>query len=350
MLLKDLTALSGPSGHENEVRDALRAQAMKLGAQVKCDTMGNVIAHKPGTDSDKPHIMLAAHMDEVGFIVKSATDDGLLRMDCVGGIDPRVIVSKRVLVGDKKIKGVIGAMAIHLQSREDMERVLGYDGLYIDIGAKDKAEAQQLAPVGTYVIFDSDYVEFGKGLVKARALDDRVGCLTLLQVLKKSTYTGDITCVFTVQEEVGLRGAQIAAHRVAPDIAFVLEGTASNDLGDVKSDTMKVTRVGEGVAISFMDRASIADKNMLAFAIDTAKKEDIAWQYKQLMTGGNDAGAIQQSRGGVRTLTLSVPCRYIHSPSSVASLSDIAAQQALVLAMLERLNTDCPFEKTACKA
>ena len=169
MLLKELTLLSGPLGHEDEVRAFLKKEAAARGAQVRCDAIGNVIAYRKGVNPDKPHVMIAAHMDEVGFIIRSATDDGLLRIDCVGGIDPRVIVSKRVRVGDEKIPGVIGAMAIHLQTAADMERVLDYDGLYIDIGAKDKEEAQRVAPVGTYAVFDSDYVEFGEGLVKAKA-------------------------------------------------------------------------------------------------------------------------------------------------------------------------------------
>lgn len=349
MLLKELTQLAGPSGHEDAVRAFIRKEAQERGAQVTCDAMGNVLAYKKGTNPQKPHVMLAAHMDEVGFIVKSATEEGLLRMDCVGGIDPRVIVSKRVLVGENKIPGVIGAMAIHLQTPQDMQRVLGYDALYIDIGAKDKKEAERVAPVGTYVVFDSDYVEFGRDLVKAKALDDRVGCAAMLRVLAQSTYDGDITCAFTVQEEVGLRGAQVAAYRVAPDLAIVLEGTTSNDLGDIKSDALKVSRVGAGVAVSFMDRTSIANRALLSYVTDVAGKEGIAWQYKQLMTGGNDAGEIHKSRAGVPSVTLSVPCRYIHSPASVASLRDIDAQQALVLAVLDALRVNCPFEKTAQK-
>lgn len=349
MLLKKLTQLRGATGHENEVRAFLREEAAARGAQVTCDTMGNVFAFKKGTNSQKPHVMLAAHMDEVGFIICGATDDGFLRMQCVGGIDPRVIVSKRVLVGDAKLPGVIGAMAIHLQTRADMERVLGYGDLYIDIGAKDKQEAEKHAPIGTYAVFDSDYVEFGDALVKVKALDDRVGCLALLRALSESTYDGDLTCAFTVQEECGLRGAKIAAYRVKPDLCLVLEGTTSNDLGMVPSDTLKVTRVGKGVAVSFMDRSSIANRPLLDYVTAVASGAGIPWQYKQLASGGNDAGEIHKSRAGVPCVTLSVPCRYIHSPSSVASLRDIEAQQALVLAVLGALLENCPFTKIAGK-
>lgn len=345
MLLKELTLLSGPSGHEDEVRAFLKKEAAARGAQVRCDAIGNVIACKKGVNPDKPHVMIAAHMDEVGFIIRSATDDGLLRIDCVGGIDPRVIVSKRVRVGDEKIPGVIGAMAIHLQTAADMERVLDYDGLYIDIGAKDKEEAQRVAPVGTYAVFDSDYVEFGEGLVKAKALDDRVGCLAALRALSESEYDGDLTCVFTAQEECGLRGAEVAAYRVKPDLALVLEGTASNDMGMTPSDTLKVTRVNKGVAVSFMDRTSIVNRPLFDFVTKTADAAGIPWQIKQLMTGGNDAGPIHKSRAGVPSVVLSTPCRYIHSPACVASYKDMQSQQELVLAVLRALKNDCPFGK-----
>lgn len=345
MLLKELTLLSGPSGHEDEVRAFLKKEAAARGAQVRCDALGNVIAYKKGANPDKPHVMIAAHMDEVGFIIRSATEDGLLRIDCVGGIDPRVIVSKRVRVGDDKVPGVIGAMAIHLQTEEDFARVLGYDGLYIDIGAKDKEEAERIAPVGTYAVFDSDYVEFGEGLVKAKALDDRVGCLAALRALSESEYEGDLTCVFTTQEECGLRGAQVVGYRVKPDVAIVLEGTASNDLGMTPSDMLKVTRVNKGVAISFMDRTSIVNRPLFDYVTKTATDAGIPWQIKQLMTGGNDAGPIHKSRAGVPSIVLSTPCRYIHSPSCVASFADMKAQQDLVLAILKRLNSDCPFGK-----
>ncbi len=344
MLLKELTALFGVTGHEDAVCAYVKEAAKPLCDAVTCDTMGSVYAFKKGKNPNLPHVMLSAHMDEVGFIVKGATDKGLLRFDCAGGIDARVIVSKRVLVGDSRVPGVIGAKAIHLQSAADMQKVLGYDKLYIDVGVKTKDEALKLCPVGAYAMFDSEYVEFGDELVKAKALDDRVGCLALLRALRESAYEGDLTCAFTVQEEVGLRGAEVAGYRVKPDLAIVLEGTTSNDLGDVP-DHMKVTRVGKGVAISFMDRTSIADKGLVRFATGVADENGIAWQYKQFLSGGNDAGAIHQSRGGVPCVTFSVPCRYIHSPASVASLRDIRAQQELVLKCLEAMNAKCPVRK-----
>ena len=335
MLLKQMTDLFGVTGHEDAVRAFVREAAAPLCDKVTCDTMGSVYAFRKGSNPNLPHVMLDAHMDEVGFIVTGATDKGLLRIDCAGGIDPRVIVSKRVLVGDDRVPGVIGAKAIHLQSAADMQKVLGYDKLYIDVGARKKDEALKLCPVGTYAMFDSEYVEFGDALVKAKALDDRVGCVAMLRALKESDYQGDLTCAFTVQEEAGLRGAKVAAYRVKPDLAIALEGTTSNDLGDVPSH-LRVCRVGAGVAISFMDRASVSSRPVWQKLRDAAEEEGVAWQFKQSVSGGNDAGAIQLSREGVPTGVLSVPCRNIHSGASVAAFSDIEAQYRLADSYLRR--------------
>ena len=346
MLLKELTDLRGVSGDETAVRVAIQAVVTPLCDEVTVDTMGNLIAVRTGTDAALPHIMLAAHMDEVGLIVMSATEEGLLRIQPVGGVDPRVIVSKRVLVGEAAVPGVIGAKAIHLQSESDRSKVLQYDKLFVDVGASTRAQAESLCPPGSFISFASDYVEFGDRRVKAKALDDRVGCLALMRALRESAYPGKLTCVFTVQEEVGLRGARIAAWRVAPDLALVLEGTTCNDLGDV-AHALQVTRQGQGVALSFMDRSVIAHAGLLKTITGIADAHGIPWQYKQYVAGGTDAGAIQQSRGGVPCAVLAVPCRYIHSPASTAHLDDIAAQQTLLLACLEAFARQSPIPQHA---
>ncbi|HOQ63682.1 MAG TPA: M42 family peptidase, partial [Clostridia bacterium] len=187
MDLRTLTEAFGPSGQENEVRKLILDAAAKLCGDVSVDRSGNVICRKRGGDPGKPSVTFAAHMDEIGFIVTGHTDDGLLRFQPVGGVDPRVAVSKWVLVGPERVKGVIGAMAIHLQTKADRERVLDYDALYIDIGAKEQKEAEKLCPLGSYAVFDTPYTEFGDGFVAARALDDRVGCLSLLRIRKAIT-------------------------------------------------------------------------------------------------------------------------------------------------------------------
>jgi len=332
MVLKELCALSGLSGNEGAVRDYI-VNYIGDRAEVTIDRIGNVIARKKGTNGKK--VTLAAHMDEVGLIVVGINEDGLLSFRPVGGIDPRVLVSKPVLVGEDMVPGVIGAKAIHLQSPEERKQALPVKQLYIDIGASDKKEAARLVSPGDYVTFDSEWIEFGTGMVKARALDDRVGVMTMLSVLEED-YPCDVTCAFTVQEELGTRGARCAALTSGEaDALIVLEGTTANDAGGIDEE-MQVCKVGKGVAVSFMDRASIANVKLYAALNAIAEEEDIPHQVKQFVSGGNDAGTFQTYAGPKATCVLSVPVRYIHSPSSAAAFSDIEAQYRLVDAFLRR--------------
>ena len=335
MDLKRLTDAFGPSGCEREVRALIMKEARKVCEDVSLDRMGNVICRKRGRDRTKPRVALAAHMDEVGFIITGYTDDGLLRFRPVGGMDPRVAVSKWVVIGQDRLPGVIGALAIHLQSAQDREKVLDFEKLYIDIGEKDKEEAKKLCPLGSYAVFDTPYTLFGDGFVCAKALDDRVGCQSLLEALT-ADYAGDLCCVFVTQEEVGLRGSKTAAFLTQPDIAIILEGTSANDLGDVE-ERDRVCVPGEGVAVSFMDHASIGDKDLFQKLIALAQGEGIPHQIKRGVTGGNDAGSFQRTGGGARTCVLSVPCRYIHSGVTAAKLSDIKAQADLARAFISSL-------------
>lgn len=334
MDLKTLCEIHAPSGDEKQLRRALLEEARALCGEenVRIDRMGNVLCFKKGTEVGRPHVCVSAHMDEVGFIILAAADDGLLQFRPIGGIDPRVVVSKRVLVGEDRLPGVIGAMAIHLQSKADRERVLDYDGLYIDIGAKDKDEALAKCPPGTYAYFDTPYTPFGDGFVCAKALDDRVGCYNLLRLMRES-YPGDATFAFVTQEEVGLRGSSGAAYTVRPDICINLEGTAANDIGCVESPD-EVCRAGEGVAVSFMDRSSVYQRRLFKKLLALADSQGIAHQVKRGVTGSNDAANYQRAAAGALACTLSVPCRYIHSGASVCCLSDIDAQFALTRAFL----------------
>lgn len=338
MLLKEITALRGPSGWEDEARDAIRREAETIlkdkEGRIYSDTMGSLYAYRKGTDSAKPHVMLAAHMDEVGLIIRFAGEDGLLRFDCVGGVDPRCVVSKRVLVGKDSVPGVIGVKAIHLMSEEDRKKAPDYDNIFIDVGAKTKEEAEKLCPPGSYATFESEYVEFGDGFVKAKALDDRAGCMILLDVMKNSGYAGDMTCVFTVQEEVGLRGARVAARKVRPDKAIVIDTTTANDMGMVDSHK-QVTRCGDGPALTFMDRRAIILQRMRELAMDAARKHELPVQIKRGNSGGTDAGEIHLTGEGIETLVIVIPCRYCHSPVNVCKLSDLSAARELAMAVLD---------------
>ena len=334
MDLKTLTEINAPAGHEQPIRRALLEELKAKGHTPYIDRMGNVIVVKEGNGpAPRKRVMVAAHMDEVGLIVTGHAEGGFLKVNQAGGIDPRVLISKRVLVGDDNIPGVIGAVAIHLQSPADRARVMGYRDITVDIGANDKGEAERKAPVGTYISFDTPYVEYGDGYACGKAFDDRVGCYTILRLLEEELPC-DLIAAFVSEEEVGCRGAAGAAFSQEPDIGIVLEGTTCNDLGDIP-EVAQVCQAGKGVAVSFMDGASIANRDLFKKALAVGEKEGIAHQVKASVSGGNDGGAIQRAREGVPVVVLSVPCRYIHSPSTVVKLSDVEAQFELCRALLK---------------
>lgn len=330
MLLKELCSLCAPSGWEDEARKFI-LENIPAG-EVTIDTMGNVIVHKKG---EGKKIMVAAHMDEVGFIVSGFTDEGFVRFKTVGGILTTVLVSKKVVLGEKKVPGIISAKAVHLQKRDEREKLIPMSELYIDIGAKNKEEAQKLLDLGDYGTFDGEYTEFGDGLVKSKALDDRVGCAVLLELMRNE-YKNDMYFVFTVQEEVGLRGAMIAANRIRPDLALVIEGTTCSDVYGTKPHET-VTNIGGGAVMTAMDRAAVSDREYFELIKAVAARENIPLQIKRTSMGGTDAGSIQRSGGGTKTAVLAVPCRYIHSPVSVMSKKDFDSVGRLAAAVLKEL-------------
>ncbi|MCK9216436.1 MAG: M42 family metallopeptidase [Firmicutes bacterium] len=319
MLLKRLTMANGVSGNEDEVRNIIIEEIREHVDEIKTDRLGNVIAIKKGKEGF-PRVMLAAHMDEVGMIVRSIDDGGFIRFSLVGGIDERILVSKQVLIGKDRIHGVIGAKAIHLQDKNERNTPLKIKQLYIDIGAKSKEEAEKLVKKGDYVAFDSEFIEFGGNLIKAKALDDRAGCGVLIDLLKEE-YDVEIYGVFTVQEEIGLRGAKVAAYNADPSFAIVFEGTLCSDISEVPEHS-HITKLGKGPALSLMDSYTIFSKKLNQCIHETAVENNIKIQYRQPSPGGNDAGEIHLTKEGIPCAALSVPCRYIHSPSSIMSLED----------------------------
>lgn len=334
-LLKTLCAIDGVSGDEGQVRDFIRAQAQPYADAIRTDPLGNLIVLKKGQRPAANKLLLCAHMDEVGIIVTRATEDGFLKFDFVGGVDRRVAFGKQVVLGPNRIPGVIGLKAIHLLTKEETKKVPKTDTLAIDIGASSREEALALVPLGTYGAFVSTPEEFGDGLFKARAIDDRVGCAVMLELLKEELPL-DVTFAFTAQEEVGTRGAFAAAFSVTPDVALVLETTTAADLPGV-DDHMRVCSPGKGPVISYMDGGTIYDRALFHTLCDLADRHEIPWQTKEYIAGGNDARTIQRTKGGVRVAALSAAVRYLHAPSSVGSIRDFEDMLRLTRLFLEHM-------------
>ena len=275
----------------------------------------------------KGPVLLCAHMDEVGLIVTHVTEEGFLKFDFVGGVDRRVAIGKPVVLGPDRVPGVVGIKAIHLVSRDEEKKVPKTDAFYLDIGARDREEALSRVEPGTYGSFVCTPEEFGEGLFKAKAIDDRVGCAVLLKLLEEDLPM-DVVFVFTAQEEVGTRGAFGAAFSVAPETALVLETTTAADLPGVEGHR-RVCAPGRGPVISYMDGGTIYDRGLFEDLRRLAEDNGIPWQTKEYIAGGNDARTIQRSRAGVRVAALSAAVRYLHAPASVGSLADFEDMLAL---------------------
>ena len=322
-LLKELCAADGVSGFESPIRHLIAEKCKPYADEMHVDNMGNLIVFKKGKKHNAPKLMIAAHMDEVGFLVTKIEDTGVLRFQEAGGVNPRVTLGRRVLVGENHVPGVTGLKAYHLVSKEEEKKTPSISQMYIDIGAESKEEAEKLVKLGDYVAFDSDFVRFGEGRkrIKAKAIDDRVGCAQMIKLMEKDLPM-DVTFVFTVQEEVGLRGAKAAAFNLGPDVALILEGTTSADMPGV-DDAKKVTLVGGGPVLGCVDTGTIYDRRLFDMLRDMADEAGIPWQIKNYIAGGTDAAVIQRSRAGVRVANISTPVRMLHAASTVADKNDM---------------------------
>ena len=333
-LLEKLCLINGTSGDEGKVREFIISQ-IEGHCNYTVDPLGNIIAYKKGKSAAKNKVMVSAHMDEVGMIVTSVKSDGTLTVSPVGGVDPRVVIGRPVRVGDNDIAGVIGAKAVHNLSADEKKKAPKFSALYADIGADDKASAEKLVSLGDRVHFDSEFLRFGDGFVKGKAIDDRFGCCVMIELIQSEL---EYDCVFTfvVQEEVGLRGARTAAYTVAPDFAIVLEATTAADI-PLASGEKRCCELGKGAVVSHMDRSTIYDRELYNISQNAASEHNIGWQTKTMVAGGNDSGAIHISRGGVRTMAISAPCRYLHSPSCTVKISDLEYCHRLAKIMLEKM-------------
>lgn len=332
-LLKRLCTARGISGSEEAVRDLIINEVKPYADSMEVTPLGNLIVFKKGNKRPKTRLMLNAHMDEVGMIVTCITEEGLLKFNPVGGMDRRVLCGKAVTVGSG-VAGVIGAKPIHLLEEEEKGKSVPLKDLYIDVGAGDRNEAEQYVTPGDPVTFDSVF-DTSHGMVKSRALDDRAGCAILIDMIR-GELEYDMTFVFAVQEEIGLRGSTTAAYSVHPQAAIVVEATTAADVAGVEKGK-QVCRVGAGPVISFMDRHTIYDKEYYRMAFSAAEKAGVKCQSKQAVAGGNDAGAIHVSRGGVRTIAVSLPCRYLHSAVGMISQEDFKAARKLISVLAAKI-------------
>ena len=306
---------------------------IKDNCEYKVDALGSIIAFKKGKKRTNKKVMICAHMDEVGFIITDITDDGYLKFAPVGGIDARIVADRKVTINN--INGVIGLKPIHLLSSDEKEKAVSFKNLFIDIGAKDKSDAEKFVSLGDFAYFSSDYYEFGEGFIKAKALDDRIGCMLMIELIN-STLEYDTYFCFNVQEEVGLRGSKCTSFDIQPDISVILESTTAADLCGVTGGD-RVCVLGDGPVISFMDGRTVYDKTLYKLARKTADDNNIPAQTKTAIAGGNDAGSIQTSGKGSKVIAISLPSRYIHSSSSVVKSEDIENTRKLLNKLLPKL-------------
>ena len=340
-LLEKLCAACAVSGDEGEVRKIVRAELKPLEDQgsITCqvDALGNLLVTRPGlTDGKRLRVMLAAHMDEVGLMLTGEDGDGLYRFERIGGIDPRQLPGKPVLIGKDHIPGVIGAKPIHLTTADERSHSLSVDNLRVDIGPEAKK-----VKVGDRAAFATPLTRLGPSL-RAKALDDRLGVAILIELIRNAPEQIDLLAAFTVQEENGLRGAQVASYAFDPDLAFVLDATPANDLPmwDGSENTRYNTRLDGGPAIYVADGNALHDPRLVRFLLETGDVLGIPYQVRQPGSGGTDAGAIHKQRSGIPSASISVPHRYSHTSASIARKADWEHTLQLLQGALERLTPE----------
>lgn len=342
-LIEALALEFGPSGCECRVRDMIKARAEAVADKTVVDRVGNLICRMSfGRAEDRKRVMLCAHIDEVGFMIDGIRSDGMLTFGCVGGIDPSVLAGRKVTVGNEEAlySGLTCSKAIHHKEKEEREKAVGADKLYIDLGFTTKEEAEAKISVGDFGTFDSEFYRFGKDgdTLKCKALDDRMGCAAMLEIMDEwakepPQIDADVFFCFTVREEIGNSGAGGAASLIDPELAIVLETTAISDLPET-APHRRVADVGKGGVISVADRATIYDRELVDHALSLAERRGVAAQVKRYVSGGNDAGKIHKRLCGIKALAISVPTRYLHSPACVATLSDYESVRLLAKALI----------------
>ena len=324
-ILERLCLATSVSGRESKVREEISDIIAPFVDSVSVDALGNLIALKKGKGERK--IMLCAHMDEIGFIVNFIEDNGMVRVGTLGGI--RLAAASFGFVVSEK--GALGALCANADAKPEDYKA---DVMYIDIGADSRDDALSVVGIGDSVCFDSEFAET-ESTIRSKAIDDRFGCLVLIELIK-SDLKYDTDFAFVVQEEVGLRGAKVAAYSIDPEFALVIETTTAADIPEIEP-TKQVCTLGEGAVVSVMDRTTIYDKGLVKAAFETAEQIGVKAQYKRAVAGGNDAGIIHKSNGGIRTLAISLACRYLHAPNCVANKSDCESVMLIAHKMAEKI-------------
>jgi putative aminopeptidase FrvX len=336
--LEKLSNACGVTGRENPVRDLMAEMLKPYADEIQVDRMENVIAIKKGKPN-APKIMLAAHMDEVGLMVKTITKDGFIQFSKMGGIDDRILLAQKVIVHTRvaAYPGIIGSKPPHIQKEEERKKIISYDDLFIDIGAEDREDAVGMGvAVGDPVMFDVRYTKLGKDAVMGKAFDNRAGCAVMVEAMRLLKEADCTVCaVGTVQEEVGLRGAATAAFGVDPDLALALDVTIAGDVPGVREFDTTV-KMGKGPALTISDSGLITHPKILRWLLDTAQEEKIAIQLESGLLGSTDAARISITRQGIPSGTISIPTRYIHSPASILSLKDLENSAKLAAAAIQK--------------
>ena len=330
-LLEELCNARGVSGDDGEVKDIIIREIKPYCDKLYIDKVGNLIAFKKGAKTPKNKIMFCAHTDEVGLMITGILKDGTLTFEAVGGIDPRVLSAKRVLVGE--LPGVICSKPVHCKSADERKKAAPIKELVIDIGALTRKQAEKSVKIGDTVTFCSDFLKLGENKIKAKALDDRLGCWLMCKMIK-SDIEYDAYFAFTQCEEVGCRGAVSATMQLKPDIGIVLETTTAADISGVSGDKKVCTQDG-GAVISIIDGATIYDRTLYRLAVECAQRNDIKWQTKTAVAGGNDSRSVQRAGDGTRVLAVSAPCRYLHTPSCVIDMRDAQGMEKLCMKLIE---------------
>jgi endoglucanase len=337
-LLRELSEAVGVSGREEAVRQIIYEAVKPHVDEIKVDALGNLITLKRGRGKNRLKVMAAAHMDEVGLMITGHEGNGDLKFRSVGGILGQTLAGKRVQVGPDRVPGVIGIKPIHLIKKNEAGQVIKLDALVVDVGASSKEEAEKIAKIGDLATFLTPFADLGPTFM-GKAFDDRAGCAALVELVRGKPFAFDLYAVFTVQEEVGLRGARVAAYAVEPDAAFVLDCTPANDLPK-KQDLSPNTVLGKGPAIYILGGQTFSDRRLIELLTRAGDEDGIPYQIRQPGGGGTDAGGIQLSRAGVPVVSVSAPGRYIHSPAAIISREDFENTSRLVRAALARLTRD----------